>query len=149
MIEAELVTLLDVARRRPLLDAQTVRRGKRKGEAYADLRDETKAKLERLGCERALVYKTLILTGLRKGELESLTVGQLYLDAEMPFVELDAADEKNRQGSEIMLRADLADDLRQWLAAELVRLQAQAREQGGPIPSRLPAAMRIFTDRRA
>ena len=34
MTEAELVRLLDVARRRPLLDALTVRRGKRKGEAY-------------------------------------------------------------------------------------------------------------------
>jgi integrase len=145
MTEAELVTLLNVARRRPLLDAQTVRRGKRKGEAYAKLRDETSANLERLGRERALIYKTLILTGLRKGELESLTVGQLYLDAEMPFVELDAADEKNRQGSEIMLRDDLADGLRQWLDAELVRLQTAAKEQGGAIRARLPADMHIFT----
>src|ERR1019366_655913 len=39
----------------------------------------------------------------------------------------------------------LADDLRQWLAAELVRLQAQARDQRAPTPARLPAAMRIFT----
>src|SRR5262249_23159807 len=35
MFEAELVRLLDVPRRRPLLDAMTVRRGKRKGEAFA------------------------------------------------------------------------------------------------------------------
>ncbi|HVC93455.1 MAG TPA: hypothetical protein VND64_07175 [Pirellulales bacterium] len=35
LTEAELVKLLDVARRRPLLDAMTVRRGKRKGEAVA------------------------------------------------------------------------------------------------------------------
>ena len=53
--------------------------------------------LERLGRERALIYKTLVLTGLRKGELASLTVGQLDLDGPMPFVVLDAADEKNRQ----------------------------------------------------
>ena len=31
MTEAELVKLLDVARRRPLLDAMTIRRGKRAG----------------------------------------------------------------------------------------------------------------------
>ena len=74
------------------------------------------AKLERLGRERALIYKTLVLTGLRKGELASLTVGQLDLDAPMPFVELDAADEKNRQGSTIPLRLDLANDLREWLS---------------------------------
>ncbi len=72
--------------------------------------------LERLGRERALIYKTLVLTGLRKGELASLTVGQLDLSGPMPFVVLDAADEKNRQGSTIPLRADLAADLRNWLA---------------------------------
>ncbi len=73
-------------------------------------------KLERLGRERALIFKTLVLTGLRKGELASLTVGQLDLDAPMPFVELDAGDEKNRQGSTIPLRLDLANDLREWLS---------------------------------
>ncbi len=63
-----------------------------------------------------MIYKTLVLTGLRKGELASLTVGQLVLDADPPFLVLDAADEKNREGSTIPLRADLAADLRQWLA---------------------------------
>ncbi len=94
----------------------TVRRGKRKGEAVAKLPDETRRRLERLGRERALIYKTLVLTGLRKGELASLTVGQLVLDADPAFLVLDAADEKNREGSTIPLRADLAADLRQWLA---------------------------------
>ena len=74
------------------------------------------AELERLGRERALIYKTLVLTGLRKGELASLTAGQLELDGEMPFAVLNAADEKNRQGSTIPLRHDLANDLRGWLS---------------------------------
>ena len=74
------------------------------------------AERERLGRERALIYKTLVLTGLRKNELASLTVGQVHLDAPMPFLELDAADEKNRQGSTIPLRADLANDLKEWLS---------------------------------
>ena len=34
----------------------------------------------------------------------------------MPFVTLNAADEKNRQGSTIPLRADLANDLKEWLS---------------------------------
>ena len=144
MTEGELIKVLDVARRRPMQEARTVRRGKRKGEAYANLRDETKASLERLGWERALIYKTLILTGLRKGELDSLTVGQTFLDESLPYVELNAADEKNRQGSSIMLRDDLAADLRGWLAAELVRLQAEAIRNGDPIPARLPADMPLF-----
>ena len=116
MTEAELVLLLDVARRRPLLDAATVRRGKDRGKPICKLRPETVARLELLGRERALIYKTLVLTGLRKGELETLAVGQLDLDADPPYLKLDAADEKNREGSTLPLRSDLAADLRQWLA---------------------------------
>jgi len=126
MNEAELVKLLDVARRRPLLDALLIRRGKHKGEAIAKVRPEVVERLERLGRERALIYKTLLLTGLRKGELASLTVGQLQLDGPHPFAELAAADEKNREGSTIPLRADLADDLRQWLADRATALQQAA-----------------------
>ena len=86
------------------------------------------AKLERLGRERALIYKTLLLTGLRKGELASLTVGQLEFDGPMPFIVLEAADEKNREGSTIPLRLDLANDLKEWLSndtpnAATLRLQ--------------------------
>ena len=72
--------------------------------------------LERLGRERSLIFKTLVLTGLRKGELASLTVGQLDLNAPMPSVLLEAGDEKNRNGSTIPLRLDLVNDLREWLS---------------------------------
>jgi integrase len=92
--EAELGRLLDMARRRPVLDAATVHRGARKGEAVARLRPEIVARLEVLGRERALIYKTLVLTGLRKGELASLTVGPLELDGPTPSALLHAADEK-------------------------------------------------------
>ena len=74
------------------------------------------AEQERLGRERALIYKTLVLTGLRKGELASLTVGQLELDGETAYAVLNAADEKNRQGSSVPLRSDLAEDLRGWIS---------------------------------
>jgi len=144
MTEAELVTLLAVAKDRPLLDALTVRRGKRKGERCADVRPEVRARLEWIGRERRLTYKTLVLTGLRKGELTSLTVGQLHLDGAVCFASLDAADEKNRQGSEIILRDDLADDLRQWLADKLAKMQAAAIDRGEPIPARLPAGTPVF-----
>ncbi len=76
----ELTRVLAVAAVRPMTDARTVRRGKRKGESYADLRPETVMRLIRLGRERALIYKTLLLTGLRKGELSSLTVAHLNLE---------------------------------------------------------------------
>jgi integrase len=127
LTEAELTRLLDMARRRPLLDAMTVRRGRRKGEAVARLSEVTRRRLERLGFERALIYKTLVLTGLRKGELTSITAGQVVLDAEPPSLILEAADEKNREGSSIPLRADLAADLQDWLAEKVMTLQEAAR----------------------
>ena len=68
------------------------------------------AKQEALGRERALIYKMLLLTGLRKGELTSLTVGQLELDVPIPILTLEARDEKNREGSTVPIRGDLADD---------------------------------------
>ena len=55
-----------------------------------------------------MIYKTYLLTGLRKGELAALTVGQLELDAEPAYLMLDAADEKNREGNWLPLRSDLA-----------------------------------------
>ncbi len=127
LTEDELMRLLDVAHRRPRLDRLTVYRGKRKGEVYAKLRPEVQTRLERLGRERALIYKTLVLTGLRKGELASITVGQVDLDAPMPSLVLEATDEKNREGSTIPLRADLAADLRAWLADKVTALQEAAR----------------------
>jgi integrase len=115
LTEDELMRLLDVARRRPLVEAMTVRRGKRKGELAANIRDDVRHQLERLGRERALIYKTLVLTGLRRGELASITVGQLELDGPLPSIVLAAADEKNRAGSTLPVRADLAADLTLWV----------------------------------
>ena len=144
LTEGELVALLDAAQRRPLLEARTVRRGKRSGETAAQLRPETVARLEMLGRERALIYKSLVLTGLRKSELASLTAGQLDLDDPMPCAFLHAADEKNRQGSQIPLRVDLAADLRRWLADKLATVQESARQTDEPIPTRLPGDTPLF-----
>ena len=143
MTEAELMRLLTVARFRPLaeygreraeLDATEAANSTKRSkwtkaaltfdtiEAAADRarerlakNPEFTAKLERLGRERALIYKTLVLTGLRLNELRTLTVGQIQLDGALPCIVLNAADEKNREGSTLPLRADLAADLRAWI----------------------------------
>lgn len=117
MTEDEARRLLAVARQRPLDEASTVRKGPRHGERYAELLPKTRARLERLGWERQLIYKSLMMTGLRKGELASLTVGQLHLDGLAPFARLDAGDDKAGEEREIPLRDDLAADLREWLHA--------------------------------
>lgn len=102
------------------------------------------AQLERVGRERALMYKTLVLTGLRKGELASITVGQLDLTGPVPYAVLNAADEKNRQGSDILLRADLATELYLWLEEQLGELKDEARKSGKAIPPRMPAKTPLF-----
>jgi integrase len=95
-------------------------------------------KLERLGRERALIYKMLLLTGLRRGELASLTVGQVELDGPMPFVELKAADEKNGKGSTIPIRADLANDLKDWLSNVPKPSTLRLRNNKGTCDSKRP-----------
>jgi integrase len=114
----EVERLMDAARRRPLVEAQKFNRGWRKGQNGAHLRPETAAKLEHLGQERALIYKTLVLTGLRLGELSALRVCDAVLHGPRPHLLLDARHEKNREGSTIPLRADLAADLRSWIAGK-------------------------------
>jgi len=89
------------------------------------------AELERRGRERGLVYKTAVLTGLRRGELASITVGQICLDVDPAYLILEAADEKSRDGANIPLQADLADDLRGWLAEMVAERQNDASEAFG------------------
>ena len=96
------------------------------------------AELEQLGRERALIYKTLVLTGLRKGELASITVSQLELDGLTPFIELDAADEKNRQGSTIPLRTDLANDLKLWISERSNGESIKIRKDAGKPDAKRP-----------
>ncbi|MFO0851838.1 MAG: tyrosine-type recombinase/integrase [Gemmataceae bacterium] len=144
LTEEELTRLLAVAAARPLRDARTIRRGKRKGEVSAVLTPARTARLEAIGRERALIYKTLVLTGLRADELRTLTVGQLDLTAGAASLQLDAADEKSREGNALPVRDDLAADLRAWLADQLAALQATARNSGEHIPTRLPGDAPVF-----
>jgi integrase len=143
LTEDELRRLLEVARTRPLHARLAVNRGKRKGEPGAKLTPEFRARLERDGRERALIWKTLVTTGLRKNELASITVGRLRL-ADPPHIELRAADEKNRKGALLPLRADVADDLRQWVCEKLNLAQAEARDHGKPIPKTRPGDTPLF-----
>ena len=170
LTEDEVARLLKAARLRPI--AELGRRGVRKPRAerkgrstwnkaeltYATLeaahargrklladKPDRLAELDLLGQERELMYKTMVLTGLRKGELASLTVGQVYLDAQPPFAELLAKDEKAGRGAMIPLRADLVEDLRDYLARRLEWTQEKASRTRGAAPITLPASSRLFT----
>lgn len=144
LTEDELQRLIETARTRPLVDALMIRRGKKKGQLDANVRPEVQEQLTWLGHERALIYKTLVLTGLRKGELASLTVGQVDLSGPVGYLLLDAKDEKNRNGSEIPLRGDLVINLREWLKMKLATARHQAANRGEPIPSQLSVNEKLF-----
>jgi integrase len=132
--EAELGKLLNVARDRAL----NARLKERLDGKPAILSPAYRATLERNGRIRALIYKTFILTGLRFDELRSLTVGDVRFDG-TPRIELPAAKEKNRKGSRIPLRPDLADDLKAYLDERTREAQTaiHARERFLPVPLHL------------
>ncbi len=110
----ELTRLIEAAKRRPLEDAMTIRTGDNKGEIKAKVSEERKAKLTQLGLERALIYKTLVLTGLRADELRTLTISDISF-GDVPFIKLRNSNEKNRKGSTVALRSDLVAELREWI----------------------------------
>lgn len=113
----ELSRLLASARQRPLIEAMTVRTGKRAGERCANVRPEVRADLEQLGRERALIYAVMVLTGLRRGEVAALEARHLHLAGSNPRLVLPGSATKNREEASLPLRADLAAGLAEWLKA--------------------------------
>jgi integrase len=141
----EITALLDAAAARPLRDTLLIRRGTRKGQELAKVRQVEQERLVRLGQERALIYKTLIYTGLRKNELASLTVADLHLDGERPYAQLAARNAKNGKGAMISLRADLVRDLQEHLDERLARYRRQTLKDGRTeVPVALPGVTRLF-----
>lgn len=96
--------MLSVARGRPLAFRQAMRNGKQTPALSVDVVNS----LEELGRER-------VLTGLRLNELRTLTVGNFDLTSGSETIQLERRNEKSGAGSTLPLRADLADELRQWI----------------------------------
>jgi len=116
LAEDEIARLLKAARERPLREALTVRRGKNKGKLLANVRPEVQERLKRTGQDRALLYRFMIMTGLRKGEVTTLPVAALDLDADQPCVRIEGRHAKSGKSAVLPLRPDLADDLRRHVA---------------------------------
>jgi len=112
----ELTRLLDAARVRPLSEGKIIRKGPRKGQPSANLKPHVEQRLIAQGAERALLYRTMAFTGLRRNEAATLTVKDLCLDQDTPYVSLRTRNTKNAQADQIPLKADLAEALREWTA---------------------------------
>jgi len=98
------------------LTFDTITEAHERGRVALQDKTEKLSELEDLGIERELLYLILVTTGLRKGELTSLTVGQAYLDESPAWIELSYRDEKAGRGACLPLRDDVADRLRNYLA---------------------------------
>ena len=125
------------AAQRPLHEARLVRRGPRKGQLVARVTPEREATLVRQGRERALAYKALVLTGLRSEELASVRLADLDVECELPTISLDGTRTKNGEPATVVLRADLALDLADWLADRLTVEREKHRTSDQPVPTRL------------
>jgi integrase len=68
------------------------------------------------GPERAMLYRLAVETGLRAGELQSLTRGSFQLDGKSPAVTILARNAKNKKTESLYLSAELAELLRPHLA---------------------------------
>lgn len=68
------------------------------------------------GVTRARIYLLSYMTGLRKGEIASLTPANFKLDAERPTLTVAAKHSKRRKKDTLPLHADLVGEVRSWLA---------------------------------
>ena len=136
---AEITTLLQAAQERPLYQALHAH-----GAEPCNMPKRECARLAWTGRERALLYKTMLSTGLRLNEVRSLTVGQAHLSGPKPYLELAAKDEKNRKGSKIPLRGDMAAEVALYLGERLKRAQGEAQAAQRPIPARMTGDAPLF-----
>ena len=118
----ELQRLINAARERPLFDEMYKPRDRgNKGRKVAlrpsNIAPAVRERMERLGRERALLYKTAIYTGLRKNELTELRVKYLNLDRQ-PYASIELPGEFTKNGDEarLLLVPALTEDLKLWIA---------------------------------
>jgi integrase len=108
--------IIDAARTRGLHEAGIIRRGPRKGQPGATVPPEYRAKLERVGRGRALVYAFAVQTGLRASSIRKTRVCDLELASQPPRVHLPATAMKSGRDFSQVLPLPLAEELKDWIA---------------------------------
>jgi integrase len=115
LTEDEIARLLKAAQDRPLRDALTIRRGKNKGKLLAKVSASERRRLQRVGQCRALVYKFMMLTGLRRSEAASVTAGALRLDEDNPYVHIEGKHAKGGRAATLLARNGVSPGVAQRL----------------------------------
>lgn len=83
------------------------------------------------GLERALIWRTLLETGLREGELARLRVCDLALDADHPTLTVSASSSKHRREDLVQLRRGLALELARHVTGRQPTARAFRKPAGG------------------
>ncbi len=96
----------------PLRAVRPVRTAGRERRIRRALTDDEISRLLGSSIKHKPVYLTAILTGLRRGELQSLRWGDVHLDRAPPCLMVRASTTKNREPATIFLRDDVAAELR-------------------------------------
>lgn len=138
LTDDEFARLLEAARARPLEE----RRTRNRGTAFARLRPETVARLERLGRERAAIYEVLAGTGLRVSELRAVRMCDVVLEGDAPHIVLAAAAAKNRRDAKTPLHDALIPLLRDWIGDKRQAAAEDAMRSG--CPAALPTDAPLF-----
>ena len=142
----EIGRLLKTAEERPLHEQMLIRRGKNRGKLLGKVRERTKRAMLQLGRDRAMFYRIAIFTGLRVGEIASLTLADVCLDAVPPHIKLQARHDKARRGARQPLPDDLARAIRRNLGLRLKDAQEDALQRGTPAPAVLEYGSRLIPE---
>jgi len=95
-------------------------RGKLKRERRAYTEGELKRLIEVSG-PRGVVYLFAACTGLRRGEIEQLTWGDVHLNDKSPLVRARASTTKNRKDECVSLAPELVEKLKELMPRERLR----------------------------
>ena len=113
----DFTALLDAALRRPEIEKLTIRTGKNKGQLGTKVRQHVLDVARRTGINRRIAYFTAIWTGLRRDELVQLQWRDLFLDVEMPYIQLRDIATKSKRADVVALHPQIAAELRKFKPA--------------------------------
>jgi integrase len=106
---------LSATQQRSLQELLTVRRGKNRGKLLAKVKPAARLEALEAGRQRALIYLTVMQTGLRRKEIKLTTWMDIHLDAgTQPFLSLRPVTTKASRDETIPLKQGLADALLAW-----------------------------------
>lgn len=99
------------------------------------------------GPDRAMLYEAAAYTGLREGELASLTRASFDLDANPPTVTVEADKSKHRAKDVLPIHPELAARLREWMPVEGLLWPGSWHERGSEmVQADLKAAKKAWIE---